>query len=161
MDLKFSFPLIFWLILRMIQEKHWEYNAMATESLESTACDSERETGGSVRVCWRSIKRGRINVCVLDLLYSERGADFLSSEDYGALSQDFRQLEGVQAQQLTGISDHWKMDKDALHFCNAFIEVWHFPNSLCIWTDLAWWWSALLLQSWTRCFPTARLLTAA
>lgn len=52
---------------------------------------------------------GRINVCVrvcADLLYSEWGADFLSSEDYGALSQDFRQLEGVQAQQLAGISDH-------------------------------------------------------
>ena len=52
---------------------------------------------------------GRINVCVrvcADLLYSERGADFLSSEDYGALSQDFRQLEGIQAQQLAGISDH-------------------------------------------------------
>lgn len=37
MDLKLSFPLIFWLILVMIQEKHWEYNAMATESLESIA----------------------------------------------------------------------------------------------------------------------------
>ena len=48
----------------------------------------------------------RINVFVLDLLYSERGADFLSSKDYGALSQNFRQLEDVQAQQLTGISDH-------------------------------------------------------
>lgn len=37
MDLKLSFPLIFWLILAMIQEKHWEYNAMATESRESIA----------------------------------------------------------------------------------------------------------------------------
>lgn len=41
-----------------------------------------------------------------DLLYSEWRADFLSPEDYGALSQDFRQLEGIQAQQLTGISGH-------------------------------------------------------
>lgn len=117
MDLKFSFPLIFWLILRMIQEKHWEYNAMATESRESTACNDEREARGSVRVgVWvcqrqRSIKTRRINVCVhmcvcADLLYSEWRANFLSSEDYGALSQDFRQLEGIQAQQLTGISDH-------------------------------------------------------
>lgn len=46
MDLKFSFPLIFWLILRMIQEKHWEYNAMATESRESIACSNEGETQG-------------------------------------------------------------------------------------------------------------------
>ncbi len=133
MDLKFSFPLIFWLILRMIQEKHWEYNAMATESRESTACNDEKETRGSVRVgMWvcqrgrRSIKMGRINVCVhecvcADLLYGEWGADFLSSEDYGALSQDFRQLEGIQAQQLAGISDHWKMDKDELHFYNTSI----------------------------------------
>lgn len=45
-------------------------------------------------------------MCVCDLLYSEWGADFLSSEDYGALSQNFRQLEGVEAQQLTGVSDH-------------------------------------------------------
>lgn len=37
MDLKLSFPLIFWLIRVMIQEKHWEYNAMATESRESIA----------------------------------------------------------------------------------------------------------------------------
>lgn len=37
MDLKFSIPLIFWLILRMIHEKHWEYKAIATESRESTA----------------------------------------------------------------------------------------------------------------------------
>lgn len=65
-----------------------------------------KEKQEGVLGCVGSIKRGRINVCVLDLLYSERGADFLSSEDYGALSQDFRQLEGVQAQQLTGISDH-------------------------------------------------------
>lgn len=42
------------------------------------------------------------------LLYSEWGAYFLSSEYYGSLSQDFRQLEGVQAQQLTDITDHWK-----------------------------------------------------
>lgn len=48
MDLKFSFPLIFWLIFRMIQEKHCEYNAMATESRESTACDSGG--GGGVEV---------------------------------------------------------------------------------------------------------------
>lgn len=26
----------------MIQEKHWEYNAMATESLESTACNRKK-----------------------------------------------------------------------------------------------------------------------
>lgn len=100
----------------MIQEKHWEYNAMATESRESTACKNENQ-----RVCWGGCVSvletdwgERINVFVLDLLYSERGADFLSSKDYGALSQDFRQLEGVQAQQLTGITDHWKMDKDYL-----------------------------------------------
>lgn len=48
-----------------------------------------------------------VHICVCaDLLYSEWGADFLSSEDYGALSQDFRQLEGIQAQQLAGISGH-------------------------------------------------------
>lgn len=45
MDLKLSFPLIFWLILMMIQEKHWEYSAMATESRESTAWKPERECG--------------------------------------------------------------------------------------------------------------------
>lgn len=100
----------------MIQEKHWEYNAMATESRESTACSDEKETQGSVlgRVCERvggrdRSRRVRINVCVYacaDLLYSEWRADFLSPEDYGALSQDFRQLEGIQAQQLTGISGH-------------------------------------------------------
>lgn len=42
------------------------------------------------------------------LLYSEWRADFLSSEYYGALSQDFWQLESIQAQQLAGITDHWK-----------------------------------------------------
>ena len=49
-----------------------------------------------------------VDLCVIyaDLLYGEWGADFLSSEDYRALSQDFRQLEGIQAQQLTGVSDH-------------------------------------------------------
>lgn len=53
-------------------------------------------------------------MCAPDLLYSERRADFLSSEDYGALSQDFRQLEDVQAQQLAGVGDHWKADKRCL-----------------------------------------------
>lgn len=57
------------------------------------------------------IDQEKENECVFmcvcaGLLYSEWGADFFPSEDYGALSQDFRQLEGVQAQQLTGISDH-------------------------------------------------------
>ena len=93
----------------MIQEKHWEYNAMATESRESTACNDEKEARGSVSAS--EIDPERENKCVgtcvrADLLYGERRTDFLSSEDYGALSQDFRQLEGVQAQQLAGISDH-------------------------------------------------------
>lgn len=48
-------------------------------------------------------------MCVYrDLLNSKWGTDFLSSEDYGALSHDFRQLEGIQPQQLTGIGNHWK-----------------------------------------------------
>lgn len=119
MDLKFSLPLIFWFILRMIQEKHWEYNAMATESLESMACNREK-------VCWSWLLcvwgRWRINVCIPDLLYSERGAYFLPSEDYGTLSQDLRQLEGVQTQQLAGVSDHWKSDKDAE---NTFVFWFH------------------------------------
>lgn len=45
-------------------------------------------------------------VCIPDLLYSKWGAYFLPPEDYGTLSQDFRQLEGVQTQQFTGITDH-------------------------------------------------------
>ena len=66
MDLKFSFPLIFWLILRMIQEKHWEYNAMATESRESTACEDEMETRGECECVWKSrkIDRKMENKCV-------------------------------------------------------------------------------------------------
>lgn len=75
-------------------------------------------------------------MCVCDLLYSEWGAYFLSSEDYGALSQDFRQLEGIQAQQLTGITGHWKMDKDVLHFCNISIQVLLFPHSHVNWPCL-------------------------
>lgn len=114
-DLKFSFPLTFWLILRMIQEKHWEYNAIATESRESTACNNERETQDMVRTgviaSWKKQRsiwmlKMHVLVCVY-LLYSEWRADFLSSEYYRALSQDFRQLESIQAQQLTGITDHW------------------------------------------------------
>lgn len=40
------------------------------------------------------------------LLHSQRRADLLSSEDHGALGQHLRQLERVQAQQLTDITDH-------------------------------------------------------
>lgn len=46
-----------------------------------------------------------------DLLDGKRGADLLPSEDYGALRQDFGQLEGVQAQQLAGGGDHWTTAK--------------------------------------------------
>lgn len=71
-----------------------------------------------------------------DLLYSERRADFLSSEDYGALSQDFRQLEGIQAQQLAGVGDHWTADKRCLtpphhsHFSKFFFSA-HELTLLC------------------------------
>lgn len=47
-----------------------------------------------------------------DLLNGERGADLLPSEDYGALRQDFGQLEGVQAQQLAGVGDHWTTGRE-------------------------------------------------
>lgn len=155
MDLKFSLPLIFWFILRMIQEKHWEYNAMATESRESMACNREK-------VCWNCFwcvwGQCKIIVCIPDLLYSEWGAYFLPPEDYGPLSQDFRQLEGIQSQQFTGITDHWKTDKDAE---NTFLIGFTFPDSHYTQTHLAWWWSALLRQSWTQCFPTGGLPTAA
>lgn len=46
------------------------------------------------------------------LLNGERGADLLPSEDYGALRQDFGQLEGVQAQQLAGVGDHWTAGRE-------------------------------------------------
>lgn len=105
MDLKFSFPFIFWLILRMIQEKHWEYNAMATESLESTACKDEMERRVSSRLGGVRDQSGGGEMWTPHLLYGERGADLLSSQDYRALSQDLGQLEGIQAQQLAGVSD--------------------------------------------------------
>lgn len=40
------------------------------------------------------------------LLHSERRANLLSSEDHGALGQNLRELKGVQAKQLTDITDH-------------------------------------------------------
>lgn len=49
-----------------------------------------------------------------NLLNGERGADLLPSEDYGALRHDFRELEGVQAQQLAGIGDHWSGGREKL-----------------------------------------------
>lgn len=49
-----------------------------------------------------------------NLLNGERGADLLPSEDYGALRKDFGQLEGVQAQQLAGIGDHWTVGREKL-----------------------------------------------
>lgn len=51
-----------------------------------------------------------------DLLNGERGTDFLSSEDYGALSQDLRQLEGIQTQQFTCVADHWNTREEVLLF---------------------------------------------
>lgn len=67
-------------------------------------CVGKRQISESVYVCIY-VHTG----CVYsDLFYSEWGADFLSSEDNGALSQHLRQLEDIQTQQLTGIGDHWK-----------------------------------------------------
>ena len=76
----------------------------------------KKENRGIVRLGARvsgqeSLYTGRRNMCThvnIYLLYSEWGADLLPSEYYGSLSQDLRQLEGIQAQQLTGISDHCK-----------------------------------------------------
>lgn len=108
MDLKFSFPLIFWFIFKMIHEKHWEYSAMATESLESMACRKKgmkkQAEGWIYTLHARDQPKG--SKLKNDLLDRERGADFFSSEDYGALSKDFVQLEGVQTQQLASISDN-------------------------------------------------------
>lgn len=87
---------------------------MATESRESTACESGG--GGGDQGVWgvlrwkmllKSFRIDHAGDCVPDLLDSERGADLLSSEDDGALRQDFGQLEGIQAQQLAGVGDHW------------------------------------------------------
>lgn len=77
-----------------------------------------------------------MHVCIY-LLYSEWRADFLSSEYYGALSHDFRQLKSIQAQQLTGITDHWKHGQRCviLHkfqFCCSHTRHGAF-------TDLVWW----------------------
>ena len=55
-------------------------------------------------------------VCVvcecMYLLYSERWADLLSPEDHGSLGQNLGQLEGVQAKQLTHITDHWDRERE-------------------------------------------------
>lgn len=61
-----------------------------------------------------------------DLLDSERGTDFLSSEDYGALSQDLRQLEGIQTQQFAGVTDHWGTQVKKCHtFTIPFKSFYH------------------------------------
>lgn len=62
----------------------------------------------------KSFRIDHVGNRVPDLLNSERGADLLSSEDYGALRQDFRQLEGIQAQQLAGGGDHWTAGREKL-----------------------------------------------
>ena len=56
-----------------------------------------------------------VHACVCDLFYGQRGTDLLSSEDHGTLSQDFRQLERVQTQQLTDITEHWKRERGVTH----------------------------------------------
>lgn len=53
-------------------------------------------------------------------------------------------------------------DKHVLDFYNSSISILIFLLTLRdTFTDLASWWSELLLQSWTRCSPAVRLLTAA
>lgn len=98
------------------------------------------EQGGTLRrnMLLKSFRIDRVGDGAPDLLNSERGADLLPPEDYGALRQDFGQLEGVQAQQLAGGGDHWGAGREKLGTAATQRRL---PHSLFLRTrtDLAWW----------------------
>lgn len=112
MDLKFSFPLIFWLILRMIQEKHWEYNAMATESRESTACEDEK----GVWRCQGSIEKGGVNGSVCTVCVCVLTCSIVSGEQ---ISSPRRIME-----RWVRTSDSWKASKPSSSLAFVTTERW-------------------------------------